>query len=159
VQQEWIKKTGILTYDPPRFDPKRDFKKQYKLRTLIATWPLDDLDLYFQWWLRKQHGTWLTFQRPMFGTHLTIVRGNEGVSDLNLWDKQKKLYQGEPIEFEYSLVPYRVREFWVVGVRCIDAIKFRRELKIYRPIRLHITIGRHQHRWQLKRAEALSFTG
>ena len=88
-----IKLKGKLVYDPNR---GADFKKTNKVRTLVLELPRDQLDLYYQWFLTKEYGSWLTMQRPMYGTHVTVVKGNEHIDGkyLPLWKK----HAGEIVE-------------------------------------------------------------
>lgn len=139
-----IKVKGKLVYDPVR----QDFKKTHKQRTLIVQLPRDQLDLYYQWFLTKKYGQWLTLQRPMFGVHCTVVKGDERISKdrLNLWKK----YAGHEIELMYD--PSRLErhwQFWSLTVESPRLIEIRKELGLRLDYRLHITVGR-QYDWQPK---------
>lgn len=140
MAHQWIKTQGRLAYDPAR----HEFKKMYKTRTLIAEMARDELDLYYQWFLKKKYGDWLRLQRPMWGRHVTVVRGNEQVPCLDLWKK----HAGEIVEFEYSPMLEHKFGFWSLSVRGDELQALRVELglmKIYH--NFHVTIGR-QVDWQ-----------
>lgn len=138
---QWFKLTGILKYDPHR----PGFRKTHKSRTLIVDFARDDFDLYYQWFLTKKFGTWLTIQRPMFGKHVTIVRGDElGFKNFN-WGK----YEGGKIEVMVSPCLNRNYSFWVLPTKCEDGINIRRELGLKNLHNFHLTIGR-QYDWQPK---------
>lgn len=139
-----IKLRGKLVYDPIR----PDFKKTHKVRTLILELPRDQMDLYYQWFLMKQYGTWIAMQRPMYGLHVTVVRGNEKIpaNRVHLWKK----YSGKIIEIEYDpskLV--RHWEFWSLPVHSPNLVAIREELGLHLYHNMHITVGR-QYNWQPK---------
>jgi hypothetical protein len=136
-----IKITGKLIYDPHR----SNFRKTYKQRTLIVQLPHDQLDLYYQWFLTKKFGTWMTLQRPMFGLHVTVVGGNEHIpkNKLHLWKK----YHGQAIELEYDNSSIeRHWHFWSMSVKSQKLQDIRQELGLILDYRLHITFGR-QYDW------------
>lgn len=131
-----------LLYDPNR----QDFKKSHKTRTLIAQLRRDDLDLYYQWFLKKNFGTYLEIQRPMFGTHVTVVRGDEKIrpDKFHLWKK----YHGKAITAEYDPCSIeRHWRFWSIRVVSPEMCDIRAELGLCRQADFHITIGR-QYDWQ-----------
>ncbi len=145
---DWIKTTGRLVYDPDR---GADFRKTHKYRTLVASWAWEErqeLDLYYQWFLKKHYGTFHHLQRPMYGVHFTVVKGNESVPDMSAWKK----HQGEVIEFEYGLVPQRRFQFWTLPVRSKRAEELRAELKIVKQVHFHMTVGR-LYDWQIPAVE------
>lgn len=139
-----FKAQGKLVYDPVR----PDFKKTHKTRTLIVELPRDQLDQYYQWFLEKKFGQWMTLQRPMFGLHCTVVKGDERISQdrMKFWKK----YQGHRVELMYD--PTRIErhwQFWSLTVEAPQLIDIRRELGLRLDFRLHITFGR-QYDWQPK---------
>jgi len=132
-----IQTVGKLIYDPYR----KDLRKTHKARTLIAELPRDQLDLYYQWFLTKKYGTWMTLQRPMYGLHVTIVKGDEKVPQdrLHLWKK----YQGQPIELMYDPTKLQCNwKFWSLEVKSDKILEIREELGLKGLYRPHITIGR-----------------
>ena len=138
----WIKTSGKLVYEPNR----HEFKKTHKMRTLIVELKRDQIDLYYQWFLTKQFGSWIQMQRPMFGTHVTVVKGNEQIhpSKMAAWKK----YEGKEIDFEYSVEKIeRHWQFWSMTVRSTKLEQIREELGLRPNFRFHITIGR-QYDWQ-----------
>ena len=137
--EQWFELKGTLVYDPVR----PDFKKSHKTRTLIIELPRDTLDLYYQWFLRRQHGTWLDLQRPMYGTHVTIVKGNEHVPDLTNWKK----HAGKTVTFQVSPLVRRHWHFWNLPVRGPRLDELRSELGLTKTMPFHLTIGR-QYDWQ-----------
>lgn len=135
-----IKAQGKLVYDPHRGS---DFRKTGKTRTLIVQLSRDDLDLYYQWFVRRQFGEGMALQRPMFGTHVTIVGGAERVPNMDAW----KRHQGETVTFEYGPAVRNHWHFWSLPVYCEYFQELRAELGMKREPDFHITIGR-QYDWQ-----------
>lgn len=133
---------GKLVYDPIR----HDFKKTHKSRTLILELPKDDLDLYYQWFLERKYGQWLKIQRPMYGLHCTIIKGDEFISNekIHIWNK----HQGMQIQIELDESSLKSHwKFWSLEVKSPELEDLRKEfgLNIYH--NFHVTIGR-QYEWQ-----------
>ena len=132
---EFLKTTGRLVYEPDR---GQDFKKAYKQRTLVAELPWDDLDLYYQWFLRKRYGEYPRLARPMFGKHVTIVRGDErGFTSPN-WKK----HEGETLDIYYVPDLELTFKFWSLPVKGDGLFELRRELGLTAFHDFHITIAR-----------------
>lgn len=156
---EFLKTKGRLVYDPIR----KDLKKVYKQRTLIVELPWDDLDLYYQWFLRKKFGTWFDHElrkqtllndnqtalktidentpsvtRPMWGKHVTIVRGDEKGFHSKNWGK----HQGESIDIFYAPELERTWKFWSIPVKGDNLFGLRRELGLNAFHDFHITVAR-----------------
>jgi hypothetical protein len=153
------KLTGKLLYEPHR----QDFRKSFKAKPLIVQFPYDDLDLYYQWFLRKQYGSWFDHElrmqtiwnteqtakktiteniplvyRPMFGCHVTIVRGDEPGWKHKAWRK----YEGQKLTVEVSPVIYKQRIFWALPIKCKRAHEIRHELGLHNFHNLHLTVAR-----------------
>ena len=136
---ERILTKGRLVYDPVR----HDFKKAHKTRTLIIQLARDDLDLYYQWFITRHGGQNLQLQRPMYGTHVTLVGGAEFVPRLDRWKK----HEGKIIEFEYDPVVRNHQMFWSLPVYGDHLQEYRLELGMKPEPDFHITVGR-QYDWQ-----------
>ncbi len=134
-----IKLSGILKYDPVR----KGFKKSNKCRTLIIDLARDDIDLYYQWFLLKQYGTWLSLQRPMFGNHITIVKGDETGFKSQNWG----LHEGKRVTFLLSPVISKTHTFWSLPVIFPEGNSIRNDLQLNKKMNFHLTIGR-QYDWQ-----------
>lgn len=164
---KWIQTRGRLVYEPNR----GEFNKQHKVRTLIADLPRDDLDLYYQWMLRKERGSWFSLaaemqevfntdstgepkstkrqitvtvpgvSRPMFGKHVTIVRGDERGFKSPEWRK----HAGRVVPIEYSPELDFTYGFWSLPVKPTDELRaLRAELGLTPNHNFHITIARQQ---------------
>lgn len=156
---DWLKTRGRIVYDPVR----RDLKKTHKERTMIVELPWDDLDLYYQWFLRKQFGTWFDHElrsqtvfnasqtsthkidenvprinRPMWGKHVTIVRGDEPGWKSKNWGN----HAGEMIDIWFTPQVDSTWKFWHLPVRGDNLFEFRRELGLKAFHNFHITIAR-----------------
>ena len=133
-----MKTKGKLVYDPKRGE---DFRKQHKTKTLILELSKDQLDLYYQWFLTKKYGQWLTMQRPMYGLHVTVVRGDEKISQdkLKVWKK----YQNQTIEIDYDPTKIKIHwKFWSIPVYSKQLENIRAELGLKASHDFHMTIGR-----------------
>lgn len=157
--KQWLKASGRLKYDPVRVDRKAvakkqkagnvdenftGFRKAHKTRTLIVELPRDELDAYYRWFITRKHGSYLELQPPMWGKHVTVVKGTERIPKLEHWKK----HEGQVVEFEYC--PELIRNhwrFWSLAVRGNDLTALRLELGLWPLKDMHITIGR-QYEWQ-----------
>lgn len=148
MADDWIKLQGRLVYDPARSFTRVDgqvvnLRKQYKARTLIVDLPRDGLWRFYQWILKTKYGTWLELESPMWGTHITVVRGDE-----EAWKHPRWLaHKDELVELEYSPILQYHFGFWSLPVRGKRLEALRLELDLTRHHNFHITIGR-QHVWQ-----------
>jgi hypothetical protein len=156
---EFLKAQGRLIYDPPR----TDLKKVHKSRTLVIELPWDDLDLYYQWHLRKRYGSWFDHElrkqrvynetqtalreidenipcvtRPMWGKHVTVVRGDEPGWKSQNWGK----HAGEKIDVFYTPHLQRTWKFWSLPVKDDNLFELRRELGLKAFHDFHITVAR-----------------
>lgn len=132
----WLKTTGVLRYEPYR----KDFRKTHKQRTLILDLKRDDLCRYYAWFLTRNYGTGYELQAPMYGPHVTIVRGDERFPQLQHWKK----YEGKQLEIEYDPESLsKTWAFWSIDVRkTIDLLFIRQELGLTPNHNFHLTIGR-----------------
>lgn len=137
--EQWYKLSGVLVYDPVRLD----FKKSHKTKTLIVQLPRDTLDLYYQWLIKRQFGTWLELQRPMYGLHVTVVKGNERINVPACWKK----HVGETVEILVGTHLRRNFQFWNLPVRSQRLNELRCELGLREDFPFHLTVGR-QYEWQ-----------
>lgn len=141
MSNNWQKIKGRLVYEPNRGS---DFRKTFKAKTLVLELPNDQLDLYYQWFLEKKFGSWYKTQRPMFGLHVTVVRGDEKVKNAAAWKK----HAGEEIVVEYNPVELRKKwQFWSMPVRSSRLEQLRAELGLSAFHDFHVTVAR-LHDWQ-----------
>jgi hypothetical protein len=130
---------GRMAYNLPPIASKRPYTK----RSLVAALPRDDLDLLYQWFIERRYGQALRLNRPMFGTHVTIVPPEESPPNMRAWGK----YEGMEIDIEYDVVLRHHGCFWSLPVYCDWFQQVRRELGLAPAADFHITVGR-QLDWQ-----------
>jgi hypothetical protein len=75
----------------------------------------------------------------MYGYHVTVVSGKEGVPDMSAWKK----YEGEQVELSYDIESLQKNwSFWNFRVQCDRFKEIRSELKMKPDYHFHLTIGR-----------------
>jgi hypothetical protein len=130
-----VKLTGTLVYDPSRIG----FKKTHKMRTLIAMVRPGDIGEYYEYLIQQIYGPWATLHRPMYGYHVTVVSGKEGVPDMTAWKK----HEGETVELTYDVESLQKNwSFWNFRVHCDRFKEIRSELKMKPDYHFHLTVGR-----------------
>lgn len=130
---------GRITYDAQPLNSR----KGAATRSMVVTLEKDDLDIYYQWFIQRKFGQSLKLQRPMFGTHVTVVRNDEDVPNLSAWGK----HEGAVIDIEYDTVLRNHTVFWSLPVYNSYLQDIREELGLPAERDFHITIGR-QFEWQ-----------
>lgn len=120
-----------------------DSRKQAATSSLVVMLERDDLDLYYQWFITRTHGQNMRLQRPMFGTHVTVVRNDEIVPNIHLWGK----YEGRKVDIEYDTILRNHTVFWSLPVYNDALQEIRSELGLPLERDFHITVGR-QYDWQ-----------
>jgi hypothetical protein len=142
--------TGVLAYEPERTKVGKDtpvvFKKEHKVKTLVANLPESELGRYYRWFLKQNYGTWYHLQHPMFGLHVTVVRGDEKPKAPEHWRK----HEGRTVQFEYNPTGIRKKwQFWSLPVRGRELEMLRGELGLQEEHDFHITVGR-LYEWQVE---------
>jgi hypothetical protein len=133
----WLKTKGILEFDNTIIKLKKEPSK-----TLIVKLADDDLDIYYQWFVTQQCGQSSILQRPMFGTHVSVIRRYE-VKDL----ASLYLLNGRTIELQYSVELEKIHQFWCLPVISDELNDIRINYGLAPVTNLHITIGR-KYDWQ-----------
>lgn len=148
--EQFYKLTGKLVYEPAR----QDLKKTFKAKTLIVDLPFDDLANFYLWQIKRKYLVHL--HPPMWGNHVTVVRGDEKIPHPEHWKK----YEGEEVEFEVMPHLYKVWDFWALPVRSPRLYGIRAELGLKVFHEMHITVGRetdHDRKvWNKKQLKMLS---
>jgi len=126
-----IKSYGKLIYDPPSHlgDPKR---------WLILACD-DEISKYYRHLFYKDY-PWLgKLTRPVFGAHISVVRG-EDIPNIIFWNK----YQNKIINFEYEPGVKDNGTYYWLSVKCKFLSDIRQELGLIKfpKFGFHLTIGR-----------------
>ncbi len=95
-----------------------------------------DLSLYYCWFIQRRFG--IKLQRPLHGSHITVVRG-EVIKSFDKWNA----YQGNIIQFHYSNIIGTNGKHWWLDVYSPCLISIRQELGLEPQPKydLHLTIG------------------
>ena len=134
---DWLTAKGFLVYDPKR----QNFRKDHKSKTLLLELRMGDADLYYQSLLEKKFGTWYKLQRPMFGMHVTVVRGDEYHKvNKDLWGHTSPNQEFE-IEYNPTLIK-KTWQFWSIPVRSKTLENIRSTLGLSAFHDFHVTIAR-----------------
>lgn len=138
----WLKTTGKLSYvDERALTDGKAFKKTWKSRTLIANLPRHcHLDQYYIWLLTRRFGPWAELTRPLFGLHVTIIRGDERFDQRyeELWGR----WAGTKIDIEYNPIPQLNWRFWSLEARSNEFGELRERFGLNPVINFHITVAR-----------------
>jgi hypothetical protein len=137
--------TGQLVFQPKR--PK-DFRKQNKLDTLVLELrECDDISKYFIKQIVTAHGPWTNLASPMFGMHVTVVRGNGDRFDsskLAALNGKQLTIAVDPLSLERTPWSKDNPGFWTLRVISPAIEKLRAELgvKPIFPFKPHLTVAR-----------------
>jgi len=117
--------SGRVVYDPKRPGLKK--RKDWWCVILVDR----EITRYYRWWVESQlHVKGMC--QPSWDAHISIVRGERPEKHLlHLWKK----YDNNIMEFQYSHNVYSVPakdggHFWMVDVKCDDAMNIRTELQL-----------------------------
>jgi hypothetical protein len=99
----------------------------------------DDTGDYYRWFVKKRYG--LKLQRPAFGTHISLIRGEE-TTPAN-WKIFKEKYDGKPVKFTHESELRTNGKHWWIRIKCDEAKDMREEMGYPREGKwgLHLTIG------------------
>lgn len=138
-RQYAFKSTGIIKYDPHR----PGLKTKDKWWCVIET--CEDLADYYRWQLERRH--FITTQRPSWGSHISVIRGEQPRPELaHLWKK----YDGMKVEFEYTHDIFGNGEFWWLNVHTPMTKIIRDELLLPSEWGGHLTIARTNEKWPVR---------
>lgn len=151
---------GIITVNPPR---PEDFRKVHKLNTVVLELKCRDTAPYFIDLLQREHGPWLRLAPPMFGLHVTLVKGTEK------FDLQRaKQLEGRELALEADISTLERTEwsgdrpgFWCINVNRKPVDQLRKQLAVKTDaygLIPHVTVAREQEFFmqakQMSNAEA-----
>ena len=130
-----LQSNGTIHYSP------RNIKDDsYNLQTEHSWWATMDCDeglrLFYSWLI--QRNAFQLPQKPLWGAHISIVRG-EVAPNKEYWRK----YENKKIAFEYDNNIKTNGLYWWLPIKCDFIGDLREELGLPRtpPQELHLTIG------------------
>lgn len=139
--------TGKLLYDPHK-NGKRFIKPSDWWMILKTD---EGIVEYYKYWIQRQFD--VKFEMTIWGSHISVNRGFKPPNQ-EFWNK----YAGEQIEFTYTNRIYRANDLFF----CVDAYSSRLEairlelgLSKQPNFGFHLTIGRINKEYALKRASAI----
>lgn len=131
-----IELTVKIKYDPKVLNATDAmFKKWWMIATVDG-----DFTEYYAWHVNKRTG--LLFQKPAWGAHISVIRGEEPLN--NKW----MLHDGKEIVVQYDPDLRTNGEHWWANVKSEQLLDIREELGLTRigEFGLHMTIGRPTHK-------------
>lgn len=136
--------TGIIQVKPPRNLKKH--KREFEEEMIVLKVP-DELGAYYRWFIEKHFGP-AEFTRtlennpmiigPNHGAHISLV---DRKSPLKCSEQYLQSINKKTIKFKYSPIVYRHWQFFAIPVYSKELDTICREIG-YKPVQLHITIGR-----------------
>tara|TARA_B100000609_G_scaffold199317_1_gene202040 strand:+ start:20082 stop:20495 length:414 start_codon:yes stop_codon:yes gene_type:complete len=133
IQKELtLQMNGILDFEPTTQDGKGGNPWWLILRCD------DEVVRYYLWWIEKTEG--IKLQRPLFGAHISVMRGEEAQQNATLWKEQ----QDTTCDFRYSHIVETQDGFWWLPVesRMLREIRAFYGLSPLPDFGFHLTIGR-----------------
>lgn len=123
-----------IQYDPVPLSGKAETMS--KPWWMIATCE-GDLTEYYAWFVKQRTG--IMIQRPAWGAHISVIRGEEPPNK-ELWGK----HQGKEITVIYDPDVRTNGEHWWMRVHSADLLDIREEIGLpkFGMFNLHLTIGR-----------------
>lgn len=131
-----LKHTGKLIFDPqPLNDPSNSMFKPFWVIVTLD----DDLREYYAWFLKKRYR--ITVQRPAWGAHISVVRGEE--TTIQNWEYWKNIYNNKELEFEHGLIIKTNGGHWWLNINCPELFKLRTDMRYPKDTKFsfHLTLG------------------
>lgn len=157
-----LKLQGTLLFAPDRSQDRGgnalEFKKKDKVNTLILDLPhLNSLAHYCISLVQSAYGPWYELAPPLFGTHVTIVRGNADKfipTVLYQFHQTSMTVEADVSTLHPAKLPIKdAATFWRIDITSDEPFKLREQaaVKALFEFRPHLTIGRTQpHSRQLR---------
>lgn len=124
-------------------------KLVYSPRTHLATsdrWLVllcdDEISLYYRTLFQKEFPYIGKLIRPLWGTHISIIRG-ERVPNYHLW----RLDENKLVEFEYEPGVIDNGTYYWLNIKCnyLEELRIKYGLSPYPQFGFHLTIGHISH--------------
>ena len=95
----------------------------------------------YSWFLNRELN--IDVQKPMWGTHITVVSDKDRVTDIEKFNRLKDTLNGKEILVPYNVDVQKQFQFWVLRVTPTEEmIDIRRQLGLKENYPFHITVGR-----------------
>ncbi len=122
---------GKVTFDPVAGKAKNQW-------WYILECPKDIIEYYGHWVMKE---TGLFINKPLFGSHISIIRGEEPHEECkHLW----RYNHNEEIEFQFSPYAENAGDYWWLPVKSDDLAQIRINLGLspYPEHGFHLTLGK-----------------
>ena len=136
---------GKIEFDPVNVTKKHNKQASWKKTAMIKF----DCDIweYYSWFLKKRFNLYLN--KPLRGTHLTIINDKFDPETEYLYDQGRQLFHGKEIRIQYdpTLIRANDKGHWWINAQSDDAKNIRSVMGLTPDpyFGFHITIGLATH--------------
>ena len=97
----------------------------------------DEIVEYYRWWVQRMYH--MKLQRPLFGAHISVMRGEEPTHGHDLWGT----HQDVRVEIKYGHELTSVHGYWFLSARCevLEEVRQSFGLSPQPEFGFHLTIG------------------
>ena len=136
---------GKIEFDPVNVTKKHNKQASWKKTAMVKF----DCDIweYYSWFLKKRFNLYLN--KPLRGTHLTIINDKFDPETEYLYDQGRQLFHGKEIRIQYdpTLIRSNDKGHWWINAQSDDAKNIRSVMGLTPDpyFGFHITIGLATH--------------
>ena len=136
---------GKIEFDPVNVTKKHNKQASWKKTAMVKF----DCDIweYYSWFLKKRFNLYLN--KPLRGTHLTIINDKFDPETEYLYDQGRQLFHGKEIRIQYdpTLIRANDKGHWWINADSDDAKNIRSVMGLTPDpyFGFHITIGLATH--------------
>jgi len=136
---------GKIEFDPVNVTKKHNKQASWKKTAMVKF----DCDIweYYSWFLKKRFNLYLN--KPLRGTHLTIINDKFDTETEYLYDQGRQLFHGKEIRIQYdpTLIRANDKGHWWINAQSDDAKNIRSVMGLTPDpyFGFHITIGLATH--------------
>ena len=136
---------GKIEFDPVNVTKKHNKQASWKKTAMVKF----DCDIweYYSWFLKKRFNLYLN--KPLRGTHLTIINDKFDSETEYLYDQGRQLFHGKEIRIQYdpTLIRANDKGHWWINAQSDDAKNIRSVMGLTPDpyFGFHITIGLATH--------------
>jgi len=136
---------GKIEFDPVNVTKKHNKQASWK-KTAMVKFDCDICE-YYSWFLKKRFNLYLN--KPLRGTHLTIINDKFDPETEYLYDQGRQLFHGKEIRIQYdpTLIRANDKGHWWINADSDDAKNIRSVMGLTPDpyFGFHITIGLATH--------------